>query len=144
VLEDHGPGLDLAARRVTRAGLELEIAALEFKLLACLAQHQGQVVTRDACGPSGASPARRARSTCTSPGCAPSSSRIALTRATSTPSAARASASRADARRPRGSRRSLQRRAHAAGARQLSSFKLPATQSWAPSAIRAEPPEADE
>jgi two-component system KDP operon response regulator KdpE len=49
--------LDLERRRVTRAGRELRLTQLEFRLLACLAQHLGMVVThrqllREVWGPS--------------------------------------------------------------------------------------------
>jgi two-component system KDP operon response regulator KdpE len=49
--------LDLARRRVTRAGGEVHLTPIEFRLLACLAQHLGMVVThrqllREVWGPS--------------------------------------------------------------------------------------------
>lgn len=37
--------LDLAARRVTRAGAEVHLTPLEYKLLATLAKHAGKVLT---------------------------------------------------------------------------------------------------
>jgi two-component system KDP operon response regulator KdpE len=49
--------VDLERRRVTRAGREVRLTQLEFRLLACLAQHLGLVVThrqllREVWGPS--------------------------------------------------------------------------------------------
>jgi len=49
--------VDFARRRVTRAGHEVRLTQLEFRLLACLAQHLGLVVThrqllREVWGPS--------------------------------------------------------------------------------------------
>jgi two-component system KDP operon response regulator KdpE len=49
--------LDLARRRVTRDGAEVRLTPIEFRLLACLAQHLGMVVThrqllREVWGPS--------------------------------------------------------------------------------------------
>ncbi|HMA90351.1 MAG TPA: response regulator [Burkholderiales bacterium] len=49
--------IDLERRRVTRAGREVHLTQLEFRLLACLAQHLGLVVThrqllREVWGPS--------------------------------------------------------------------------------------------
>ena len=38
--------IDLLARRVTRAGQEIELQPREFKLLEVLMRHEGQVVTR--------------------------------------------------------------------------------------------------
>ena len=38
--------VDLAARRVRRAGTEIPLSAKEFSLLECLATHPGQVVDR--------------------------------------------------------------------------------------------------
>jgi two-component system KDP operon response regulator KdpE len=37
--------LDLERRRVSRAGVEIHLTPIEFRLLACLAQHLGMVVT---------------------------------------------------------------------------------------------------
>ncbi|MEZ4417720.1 MAG: response regulator transcription factor [Gemmatimonadota bacterium] len=39
--------VDLAARTVTREGAELEMAPLEFDLLACLIRHRGRAVSRE-------------------------------------------------------------------------------------------------
>jgi two-component system, OmpR family, KDP operon response regulator KdpE len=49
--------LDLQGRRVTRGGTEVHLTPIEFRLLACLVQHLGMVVThrqllRDVWGPS--------------------------------------------------------------------------------------------
>jgi two-component system copper resistance phosphate regulon response regulator CusR len=38
--------IDLASRRVVRAGRSIELTAKEFALLACFARHVGQVVDR--------------------------------------------------------------------------------------------------
>jgi two-component system, OmpR family, KDP operon response regulator KdpE len=50
-------GVDLQQRRITRAGAEVHLTPIEFRLLACLAQHLGMVVThrqllREVWGPS--------------------------------------------------------------------------------------------
>ena len=37
--------IDLEARRATRAGAEVHLTPIEFKLIACLARHLGMVVT---------------------------------------------------------------------------------------------------
>lgn len=37
--------VDLRARRVTRAGMEVRLTPIEFRLVACLAKHLGMVVT---------------------------------------------------------------------------------------------------
>ena len=46
-LEANGVRLDLAARRVTADGVELQLANKEFELLRVLMQHAGQVVSRE-------------------------------------------------------------------------------------------------
>ena len=45
VLRIGGSTIDLDQRRATRAGKEVRLTPVEFKLLAALAQHPGQVVT---------------------------------------------------------------------------------------------------
>ncbi|AHI01307.1 response regulator transcription factor [Kutzneria viridogrisea] len=46
-VESNGVRMDLAARRVTVDGRELQLANKEFELLRVLMQHAGQVVTRE-------------------------------------------------------------------------------------------------
>ena len=46
VIEDGGLRLDLTTRRVTAAGVEIQLSPTEFSLLELLMRHAGQVVTR--------------------------------------------------------------------------------------------------
>lgn len=45
-LELHDLHVDLLARRVTRAGIRLELTAKEFALLSLLARHQGEILSK--------------------------------------------------------------------------------------------------